>query len=67
MFRNLDAEQARLGLKNKEVAEKLNISRKSYENKKKNGKFTTLEIIQLCKIFNSQFEYLFDNTIQQTS
>ncbi len=35
MFRNLEAEQARFGLRNQDVAEKLQISRKSYENKKK--------------------------------
>lgn len=60
MFRNLEAEQARFNFKNQDVAEKLEISRKSYEHKKKTGKFTTLEAIKLCKIFNSEFEYLFN-------
>ena len=59
MFRNLDAEQARKGLNNSDVAEMLQISRVSYENKKKSGKFTTFEIKTLCKIFNSKFDYLF--------
>lgn len=59
MFRNLDAEQARKGLTNSDVAEMLQISRVSYENKKKSGKFTTFEIKTLCKIFNSKFDYLF--------
>lgn len=59
MFRNLDAEQARHGLTNSDVAEKLNISRVSYESKKKSGKFTTLEIKALCELFHCKFDYLF--------
>lgn len=59
MFRNLDAEQARHGLTNSDVAKKLNISRVSYESKKKSGKFTTLEIKALCKLFQCKFDYLF--------
>lgn len=59
MFRNLEAEQARNGLSNSEVAVKLGISRNSYENKKKTGKFTTFEIKVLCKMFKCKFDYLF--------
>ena len=59
MFRNLEAEQARCGFTNEVMAEKLGISRVSYENKKKTGKFTTLEIKKLCKIFRVKFDYLF--------
>lgn len=59
MFRNLEAEQARFNLTNQAVADKLGISRVSYENKKKTGKFTTLEIKKLCKIFKCKFDYLF--------
>ena len=59
MFRNLDAEQARFGFTNQQVADKLGISRVSYENKKKTGKFTTLEIKELCKMFKVKFDYLF--------
>ena len=59
MFRNLNAEQARLGLTNQAVADSLGISRVSYENKKKTGKFTTVEIKALCKMFSSSFDYLF--------
>ena len=51
MFRNLDAEQARLKLTDQKVADKLGISRVSYVNKKKTGKFTTMEIKALCKLF----------------
>lgn len=59
MFRNLEAEQARRDYTNTDVANKLGISRVSYENKKKTGKFTTLEIKKLCKIFGCKFDYLF--------
>lgn len=59
MFRNLEAEQARNGFTNTEMAEKLGISRVSYENKKKTGKFTTFEIKKLCKMFKCKFDYLF--------
>lgn len=59
MFPNLDAEQARLRMNNTKVAEKLGISRVSYENKKKSGKFTTPEIKTLCVLFSSSFDYLF--------
>ncbi len=38
MFRNLEAEQARNSYTNQQMAEKLNISRVSYENKKENRK-----------------------------
>lgn len=59
MFRNLDAEQARNGFNNTDMAQKLGISRVSYENKKKSGKFTTVEIKMLCQIFRCKFDYLF--------
>ena len=41
------------------MAEKLGISRVSYENKKKTGKFIALEAKKLCKIFKVKFDYLF--------
>ena len=59
MFRNLGAEQARFGYTNLQMAEKIGISRVSYENKKKTGKFTALEAKKLCKIFRVKFDYLF--------
>lgn len=60
MFRNLDAEQARNGLTNQKMADILGISRISYENKKKSGKFTTMEIKKLCELFHCKFDYLFE-------
>ena len=59
LFRNLEAEQARFGYTNLQMAEKIGISRVSYENKKKTGKFTALEAKKLCKIFRVKFDYLF--------
>ena len=61
MFRNLQAEQARCGLTNQEVAERVGISRVSYESKKKSGRFTVKECALLCKLFQTTFEYLFDS------
>lgn len=59
VFANLDAEQARNGMTNQNVADYLGLSRLSYENKKKTGKFYVTEITKLCKLFNCSFEYLF--------
>lgn len=59
MFKNLEAEQARIGMTNKQVAEYLGISRVSYENKKKTGKFYIKEISRLCSLFKGDYEYLF--------
>ena len=59
MFRNLDAEQARFSYTNQQMANKLGISRVSYENKKKTGKFTALEAKKMCIIFKVKFDYLF--------
>lgn len=59
MFRNLQAEQARAGLTNQAVADRLGMCRPTYEYKKKNGNFYVIECIALCKLFNVDFEYLF--------
>ena len=59
MFKNLNAEQARHSYTNQRMADMVGISRVSYENKKKNGKFTSLEAKKMCKIFKVKFDYLF--------
>lgn len=59
MFRNLEAEQKRRGMTNSQVAEKLGISRITYENKKKTGAFSRIQIISLMKLFDCDFDYLF--------
>ncbi len=59
MFNNLEAEQARKNMTNQQVADFLEISRVSYENKKKTGKFYITEISKLCSLFDVKYEYLF--------
>lgn len=59
MFNNLEAEQARKGLTNQDIANYLEISRQSYESKKKNGNFKYSEITKLLDLFTVSFEYLF--------
>lgn len=59
MFRNLDAEQARCSYTNQDMANMIGISRVSYENKKRTGKFTAIEAKKMCKIFKVKFDYLF--------
>ena len=59
MFKNLKAEQARKGLTNQQVADELQMSRASYENKQKTGKFVIGEANKLCKLFNCDYDYLF--------
>lgn len=60
MYPNLQAEQARQGMTNMQVADKLGIARPTYENKKKTGRFTVEECKRLCEMFHSSFDYLFD-------
>ncbi len=66
MFRNLQAEQARQGMTNQQVADSIGINRVTYENKKKTGRFTVRECYKLCKLFETNFEYLFE-TDEQTA
>ncbi len=60
MFPNLEAEQARRGMTNQSTADILNISRVTYESKKRSGKFYVSEISKLCDLFNCSYEYLFE-------
>lgn len=46
---------------NSDVAAILGISRVTYENKKKDGKFNRREIVALLKLFGVTFEYLFED------
>jgi len=61
VFPNLEAEQARKGHINAQVAEKLNMSRRLYEIKKKNGTFKFNEIQKLLEMYDCNFEYLFSS------
>lgn len=59
MFPNLKAEQARYGMTNEQMAKMLNISRVTYERKKRVGNFTVPEIRILCEYFGTEFPVLF--------
>lgn len=63
MFRNLEAEQARSGKTNEEIAKLLHIDRTTYCKKKINSNFKYNEIIALCKYFNCSFDYLFETDV----
>ena len=67
MFPNINAEQARLGKSNSDVANFLGISRSTYENKKKNGKFNRVECVKLIELFGRSFDYLFSDTPEPPS
>ena len=60
MFPNLQAEQGRNGMTNQAVADVLNLTRASYEQKKRSGNFTVSECKVLCELFKTSFEYLFN-------
>lgn len=59
MFANLKAEQARRGMTNSVVAEKLGISRTCYESKLRTGNFRVSEAKKLCEVYGCEFDYLF--------
>ena len=59
MFPNLNAEQARHGHTNQNVADLLGLNRTTYESKKKSGRFSMEEINALCKMYNCDYSYLF--------
>ena len=61
MFRNLDAEQARLNKNNQKMAELLGYKdRKSYEIKKATGTFTLTDAKKLARYFGVSMDYLFE-------
>lgn len=61
MFRNLDAEQARLNKNNQQMAEYLGYKdRKSYETKKATGTFTLNDAKKLARLFGVTMDYLFE-------
>ena len=60
MFPNLQAEQGRNGMTNQAVADVLQLTRASYEQKKRSGNFTVSECKTLCELFKTSFEYLFN-------
>ena len=59
MFRNLEAEQRRIGWTNEQMAKHLNISRATYEAKKKHGTFNLSQAQTMMRLFKCSFDYLF--------
>ncbi|MBQ3427164.1 MAG: hypothetical protein IJH37_08485 [Clostridia bacterium] len=59
MFPNLEAEQKKAGLTDQMAADKIGLSKASFKNKKRTGKFYIQEIFNLCNMFKCKFEYLF--------
>lgn len=64
MFRNINAEQARRGVTDQEIADLLGITRSTYSRKKNTGNFSLSEVRFLMHYFNCDFDYLF--AIDQT-
>lgn len=59
MLYNLEAEQARQGMTDADIAKLLSIRRETYTKKKKTLNFKFKEIIALCDYFKCDFDYLF--------
>ena len=60
-YPNLQAEQAKKRMSNREVAAYLGLSRNSYEQKKRSGRFIPEEVKKLLTLFNCKFDYLFES------
>ena len=65
MFPNLETEQARCGYTDEYVAERLGISLQEYKERKELGTFLPSDVVVLLKIYNKEFEYLFQLEEQQ--
>ncbi len=59
MYPNLLGQKAFYHLSNDKMAEILELSRTSVEQKLKSGRFTPEECKTLCRYFNKSFDYLF--------
>lgn len=60
MYRNLNAEQARRGLSDKDMAARIGMNRRTYANKKTAGDFTVRQAKLVCKELGATFDYLFE-------
>ena len=58
MFRNINAEQARRGVTDQEIADLLGITRSTYSRKKNTGNFSLSEVRFLMRYFDCDFDYL---------
>ena len=67
MYPNLEAEQARNGHTNTDVAKILNLSRQSYEARKRKGNFKLVEVKKLTAMYKVTCEYLFSEEQERPS
>ena len=58
MYPNIEAERARRGLSQSELASKLKITRKTYYNWLKNNKIPMNKIKEMANIFDVSIDYL---------
>lgn len=58
-FPNLEAEKARRGLTDDDLAKAVGLTRTAFTKKKNNKSFSLSEIDALLTLFGSDFEYLF--------
>lgn len=59
VYPNIKLEQFKMQLTNAEVAQKIGISRVSYESKLKSGRFVASEVLKMCELFDCDTKYLF--------
>lgn len=59
MFPNLNAEQTRHDKTNADLADVLQMSRVTFEAKKREGRFMISEADALCRYFGCDYAYLF--------
>lgn len=59
MYANLLGQKAYYHLTDEDMGKIIGISRNSYSQKIKSGRFYPKECIAFCKYFNKSFEYLF--------
>lgn len=59
MYPNLLGQAKAHGMSNDRMASVINVSRTSYEQKLRSGRFTPQECKLLCKEFNKPFDFLF--------
>lgn len=59
MFPNLLGQKAYRGLSDTDMANIIGVSRNTWHQKIKNGRFTPMECKALCEYFGKSFAYLF--------
>ncbi len=60
MYPNLLGQKAYRHLTNQDMANLIGVSRTSYEQKIKSGRFTPKECAAYCSFFQKPFDYLFE-------